>query len=157
VIGVRELIQQAAFVAHQTMMPPGKNIAVRVEGADIRLPSQPATTLAIAVNELIQNALEHGYDNIQQGTVDVSLSETRTHYTVRVQDDGAGLPKQFPRNEPSPQPSLGLRIVEGLAEDLRGEFKITNRRGKRGTTATLRIPKMRVSPRFRPKYGLVVP
>jgi hypothetical protein len=31
-----------------------------------------------------------------------------------------------------------------IVEDLRGEFQIANRRGKRGTVATLRIPKMKV-------------
>lgn len=140
VIGVRELIQQAAFMAHQTMVHPGKEISIRVEGGDIRLPSQPATTLTLAVNELIQNALEHGFDQVERGTVRVTLSEHKDTYEIRVQDDGAGLAPEFQSNA-----SLGLRIVEGLIEDLRGEFRIANRRGKRGTIATLKIPKLRVT------------
>lgn len=140
VIGVRELIQQAAFMAHQTMVHPEKEISIQVEGTDIRLPSQPATTLTLAVNELIQNALEHGFDNVARGTVHVGLVETKTHYQIRVEDDGAGLPKHF-----STRDSLGLRIVEGLTEDLRGEFKLVNRRGKRGTVAVLKVPKMKVT------------
>lgn len=140
VIGVRELIQQAAFMAHQTMAHPEKEILIKVEGADIRLPSQPATTITIAVNELMQNALEHGFDNIERGLVQVVLAESETHYEICVQDDGAGLPKNFSKSD-----SLGLRIVESMIEeDLRGEFKIVNRRGKRGTVATLKIPKMKI-------------
>ncbi len=141
VIGVRELIQQAAHMAHQTMVHPTKEISIHVEGADIRLPSQPATTVAIAVNELILNALEHGFDNVERGTVTVVLSETKTHYEICVQDDGAGLPKHFSKSD-----SLGLRIVDGMiVEDLRGEFKITNRRGRHGTVAVLKIPKMKTT------------
>lgn len=141
VIGVRELIQQAAFMAHQTMVHPGKEIAIQVEGADIRLPSQPATTITIAVNELILNALEHGYDNMDRGVVQVVLSETKANYKILVRDDGAGLAKNFNKSD-----SLGLRIVESMiAEDLRGEFTITNRRASHGTVATLKIPKMKVS------------
>lgn len=139
VIGVRELIQQAAFMAHQTMVHPGKEIEIHVQGADIRLPSQPATTLTLAVNELIQNALEHGFDRVDRGKVNVMLAETKTHYKITVEDTGGGLPDEFKTSD-----SLGLRIVEGLIEDLRGEFKIANRRGKRGTAATLKIPKMKI-------------
>jgi two-component sensor histidine kinase len=141
VIGVRELIQKTAFMAHQTMVHPGKAIAIQVEGADIRLPSQPATTITVAVNELIQNALEHGFDNVERGTVQVVLSETKTTYRIQVQDDGGGLPKNFQKSD-----SLGLRIVESMiAEDLRGTFTIANRRAARGTVATLKIPKARIT------------
>lgn len=140
VMGVRDLIQRAAFMAHQTMAHPEKEISLRVEGEDIRLPSQPATTMTMAVNELIQNALEHGFENVARGAVTVTLKTNKAHYVIQVQDDGAGLPKHF-----SKQDSLGLRIVDELAQDLRGEFKIANRRGKRGTLATLKIPKIKVT------------
>ena len=98
-------------------------------------------SLALAVNELIQNALEHGFDNVAHGTVNIVLSENKSDYQIRVEDDGAGLAKNFQTSD-----SLGLRIVQGMiVEDLRGEFKITNRRGKRGTVATLTIPKMKIT------------
>ncbi len=140
VIGIRELIQKAAYMAHQTMVFPDKEITIRVQGDDIRLPSQPATTLTLAVNELIQNALEHGFDHVQRGQVDVILSETKTRHEIIVRDDGSGLPKNFKTSD-----SLGLRIVEGLIEDLHGEFKIANTKAKRGTVATLRIPKSKIA------------
>src|SRR5262249_2734992 len=144
-IGVRGLLQQAAHLATQNMVQPNKEISVKIEGVDLRLPSQPATTLAIAVNELIQNALEHGFDNVAKGSVRVVLSEKDSRYEIRVEDDGAGLPKNFSKSS-----SLGLQIVESLiVEDLRGEFKLANRRAPRqakgksrsGTEAILRIPK----------------
>jgi two-component system, sensor histidine kinase PdtaS len=136
-IGVRGLIQQAAHIARQNMVHPDKQIEVEIEGIDLRMPSQPATTLAIAINELIQNALEHGFDSKTRGTVKVVLNQERSCYEIRVEDDGAGLPRRFKKSE-----SLGLQIVESMiVEDLRGEFKIGNRRGKRGTVARLRIPR----------------
>lgn len=140
-IGVRALIQQAAHSARQNMLHPDQEIQVTIEGVDLRLPSQPATTLAIAVNELIQNALEHGLNRQKSGAVKVILAETPTRYEIQVQDDGAGLPKPFRSSD-----SLGLQIVAAMVEqDLRGEFKIANRRGARGTLATIRIPKMQVT------------
>lgn len=139
-IGVRGLIQQAAMMATQNMVQPGKDVRVVIEGDDIRLTSQPATTLAIAANELIQNALEHGFGSASPGKVQVLLRETADTYEICVQDDGVGLPVDFDRTK-----SLGLQIVETLVvEDLRGDFAITSRAGQ-GTTATVRIPKMRVT------------
>lgn len=139
-IGVRGLIQQAALMATQNMVQPGKEIRVLIEGEDIRLASQPATTLAIATNELIQNALEHGFDGAAAGTVRVTLGESDDRYQIEVEDDGVGLPEPFDKGS-----SLGLQIVETLVvEDLRGSFTIAPGAGGRGTRAVLRIPKMKV-------------
>lgn len=136
-IGVKGLIQQAAHSARQTMVHPGQEIALTVEGADFRLPSQPATSLAIAANELIQNALEHGFDGNAVGSVHVSLSEESEGFVVQVCDNGIGLPKDF-----TVKNSLGLQIVEALiTEDLRGTFELAANRESAGTMATIRVPK----------------
>lgn len=135
-IGVKQLIQQAAHVALQNMLRPGQDIHVSIEGQDMRLPSQPATSLAIAANELIQNALEHGFENRAQGSVVVKLMAEDENWVIRVVDDGIGLPAN------SAGKSLGLEIVETLAtEDLCGQFSIEANPDGRGTTATLRIPR----------------
>ncbi len=136
-IGVKGLIQQAALVATQNMLHPGQDVQVLIEGADLRLPSQPATALAIAANELIQNALEHGLNDRAEGTVLVKLLDGDGHLTLEVSDDGAGLPKDFDVKD-----SLGLQIVQTLAiEDLHGEFELGANRNGLGTRATLRLPK----------------
>ncbi len=135
-IGVKQLIQQAAHVAVQNMLRPGQDIRVSIEGDDLRLPSQPATSLAIAANELIQNALEHGFENRMRGNVLVKLMAEDEHWVMQVVDDGIGLPAH------SSGKSLGLEIVETLAtEDLCGQFHIAANPDGQGTTATLRIPR----------------
>jgi len=142
-IGVRGLIQQAAYVAKQNMARPDQNIQVNLQGVDLRLPSQPATTIALAVNELVQNAFEHGFEKNATGVIEITLSERAERFEIRVEDNGAGLHKDF-----SPDDPLGLRNVRNMIpEGLRDEFSIANvtKRGKRGTVATLRIPKMRVT------------
>lgn len=134
-IGVKALIQQAALVATQNMLQPGQNIRVTIEGGDIRLPSQPATSVAIAVNELIQNALEHGFQNRTEGSVRVELKSEAEDWLIQVIDNGVGLA------ENSTKKNLGLEIVEALVtEDLRGQFTIAPNGGA-GTRATVRIPR----------------
>jgi two-component sensor histidine kinase len=136
-IGIKGLIHQAAHSTLQTMTHPGREISLTVEGADFRLPSQPATSLAIAANELIQNALEHGFNGNATGSVRVLLAEEGESLIVQVRDDGIGLPADFAINT-----SLGLQIVQALiTEDLRGAFDLAANRAGSGTVATIRIPK----------------
>ncbi len=135
-INVKSLIQQAAHMATQNMLRPDQHIQVTIDGDEIRLPSQPATTLAIAANELIQNALEHGFASASVGTVRVQLREDEKSIGLSVCDDGAGLPEHFQINS-----SLGLQIVNALVvEDLRGEFTV-RANDERGTIASVTIPK----------------
>lgn len=135
-IGVKQLIQQAAHVATQNMLLPGQEIRVTIEGQDIELPSQPATSLAIAANELIQNALEHAFQNRTQGNVQVKFSAEEKDWVIQVVDDGIGLQAN------SAGKSLGLEIVQALVtEDLRGQFHIAANPDGLGTSAFLRIPR----------------
>jgi two-component system, sensor histidine kinase PdtaS len=136
-IDVKALIQQAAHMATQNMLRPDQNIRVTITGNEIRLPSQPATTLAIAANELIQNALEHGFANRAQGQVEVHLGDEVERIILQVKDDGSGLPEGFDASN-----SLGLQIVETLVtEDLRGEFQLAANANGCGTRALLIVPK----------------
>jgi two-component sensor histidine kinase len=139
-IEVKALIQQAAHMATQNMLRPEQHIRVTIEGDEVRLPAQPATTLAITANELIQNALEHGFGDAASGSVRVRLGDEDARIVLSVSDDGAGLPEDF-----QPDSSLGLQIVNTLVtEDLRGEFSLRSNDG-RGTVATVTIPKQMVN------------
>jgi two-component sensor histidine kinase len=136
-IDVKSLIGQAAHMATQNMLRPGQDIRVTVSGDELKLSSQPATTLAVVANELIQNALEHGFGDNACGVVQVVLQVTEQELRLQVMDDGVGLPANF-----QPQSSLGLQIVETLiTEDLRGQFVLKQNERQRGTTALLIIPK----------------
>jgi two-component system, sensor histidine kinase PdtaS len=96
------------------------------------LPSKPATSLALVINELLQNALEHAFVGQVQGTVTISLSRSPHHFIIEVSDDGVGLPQER-------LPSTGLEIVETLVrDDLRG--RLTFKSGKQGTQAIIRLP-----------------
>jgi two-component sensor histidine kinase len=121
------------------MRRPDLAVEVSVVGDEIALPSQAATSLALAVNELIQNALEHAFPGREQGCVIVHLQRTSDCLTVEVRDDGVGLSESLSRH-------LGLEIVETLIrEDLKGECRLSAGStsadsGTGGTVALLTIP-----------------
>jgi two-component sensor histidine kinase len=113
------------------MQRPGLEFEVTVQGDEIALASQAATSLALAVNELVQNALEHAFIGRTKGRVTVSLRRAPDKLSVEVQDDGIGLAAGSPRQ-------LGLEIVETLVvEDLQGSWSLD---ANGGTVARITIP-----------------
>jgi two-component system, sensor histidine kinase PdtaS len=130
-VNVRDVIERVSHAVAQNMHRPGLQVDVTVTGDEVALPSQAATSLALAVNELIQNALEHAFAGRTRGCLAVSLQRTPDTLLVEVCDDGVGLGTDPARH-------LGLEIVDTLVcEDLRGTWSLT---GTAGTTARIEIP-----------------
>ncbi len=136
VVNLRALSKRILHETARVVLPPDKKIYLKLEGPDIYLPAQQATPCALIINELLLNALEHGYADQPVGTVSIALKETRDRVTVQIHDDGSGLPEDFDINRHG---SLGLSIVRSLVEDgLNGEFELHD---CDGVTATVTFPK----------------
>ena len=132
-VNVKDVLERICRMTSQNMIPPEKEIAIAVEGEAVVLPSRPATALALVVNELLQNALEHAFLGRKRGCVTITLTHTARDFLITVADDGVGLPSKIPA-------SLGLEIVETLVrDDLKGKLKF--KQGKRGTQADIRLPR----------------
>lgn len=131
-VDVKDVADHIARLTAQNMLSPERHLNIHVTGEAIVLPSKPATSLALVINELLQNALEHAFVGQAQGTVTISLSRSPQHFVIEVSDDGVGLPKERPV-------STGLEIVETLVrDDLRG--KLAFKSGKQGTQVIIRLP-----------------
>lgn len=139
-INIREICRRIMDQAREGMLTPDKCISMELYGPDIDLPSEQATACALVINELLQNALEHGYRDRTTGTITVRLEDLDDKIRIIVHDDGRGLPEGF---DPTRADSLGLRIVRTLVQDdLHGEFRLESMDGK-GVSATVTFPKAR--------------
>lgn len=119
-INIREVCQRIATQTQRAVVQPDKQITLQVLGPAIYLPSQQATTCALVANELLLNALEHGYSDRDSGTVTLRLEDFGDQIKLEVADDGSGLPADF---DLATADSHGLNIVRTLVEgDLRGAF-----------------------------------
>ncbi len=99
----------------------------------MRLPAQQATSCALIINELLQNAVEHGYANRDHGTIQINLNEMADETVIEIIDDGQGFPAGFQLERDA---NLGLEIVQTLVtEDLRGQLRLENGNGVRATVA----------------------
>jgi two-component sensor histidine kinase len=104
------------------------------------LPAEIATPLAMVLNELLLNAVEHGFPEPTKdefGEVVISAHRFRKQLHVSVADNGCGLPAEFDLNSAD---RLGLQIVRSLATgELRGSIEMRPRAGG-GTEAVLVVP-----------------
>ena len=109
-----------------------KEINVRRLGSIGSLDPKIATPLSLIITELVANAIEHGL--AATGTkVEVIFSRTGSSCSVKVEDDGIGLPEKFDLKENS---NLGLQIVRTLTEsELNGTLEFHG--DQNGTTVQL--------------------
>lgn len=97
------------------------------------LPSEAATPLALALTELVTNAVEHGLSG-QSGEVTIEVTHEGENLNVVVRDDGSGLP------EGRVGAGLGTQIVRTLIEgELGGTIDWHTMVGS-GTEVTLTFP-----------------
>jgi two-component sensor histidine kinase len=81
-----------------------------------------AVPCGMILNELISNALKHGFPNSAGGEVKVTLrSGNDGRCTLSVEDSGVGIPAD---QELDSNKSLGLRLVRALAHQMRGTFEV---------------------------------
>jgi two-component sensor histidine kinase len=97
----------------------------------------------MVLNELLINAVEHGFPEDEEATeqavgeVVVTAHRFRKQLHVTVADNGQGLPADFKADAGG---RLGLQIVRALATgELRGTIELRNRTGG-GTEAVLVVP-----------------
>lgn len=133
VADIKELAELIAENCARSSAVSPDQVQVLVQGENVLLPSKQATALALVLTELINNALQHAF-NDEGGTLLISLQERAGEITVSVRDNGKGVPEGFTFEGSS---NLGLQIVRTLvARDLSGTLEFSS---GAGTTATVRF------------------
>ncbi len=108
----------------------GKHIEIRLEGDHIVVDSEKAASIMLILNELVTNALRHGFPFPRQGTVIIQFIYGRVYSTIVVTDNGIG----FEKAKISPN-SLGLTLMKKIAGD-KLDSSLEIRSGEYGTTAS---------------------
>ncbi len=117
----------------------GRSTTVRLKLSidDVALAVDQAIPCGLVLNELISNALKHGFGDGRTGTVGVEFMRLPGgRLRLAVEDDGRGIPERVDIRHTS---SLGLSLVRTLAEQLDGTLEVGSGAGSAGTVTWFRL------------------
>lgn len=118
------------LVGHISASSIRDGIDLRVECEPIALEIERAVPCGLIVNELVTNSLQHAFVGSNAGAIRVRMLQRGRTYTLEVSDSGVGMPQEAPK-------SLGMTLVEMLADQIGGEIEVG---AENGTRITVTFP-----------------
>jgi two-component sensor histidine kinase len=113
-------------------------IELKIDMGAVELGLDTAIPMSLMINELVVNSLKHAFPGGRQGEIGIELVRTGVNKLKLVfMDNGVGFPAtvNFPHFQ-----SLGLQLIQSLAEQLKGAIALTT--NTRGTTFTITLSEL---------------
>ena len=105
----------------------GQSIQKSIKAEGVALDIDTAIPIGLILNELVSNAYKYAFAGAAEGKLNVELKRLEDGTCeLRVADTGQGLPENF---EPLKNPSLGMKIIDGLTRQLNGSLQHWNEGG----------------------------
>jgi two-component sensor histidine kinase len=106
-------------------------ITVEVHSEIESLDPESLVPVALIFNELMSNSIKHGFKNLDEGKISISINKTTSDFVlIQFEDNGEWV-------EPSKNESFGLELIDSLTDQLNGTFK---REISNGTKYSFRFP-----------------
>ncbi|MBE9010562.1 PAS domain S-box protein [Pseudanabaenaceae cyanobacterium LEGE 13415] len=121
-VNLSEYVQTLTFSLFHTyrIQSDTINLVLRVDpGVVVSL--EKAIPCGLILNELMTNALKHGFMGEETGEVTVTLLNQFSQVCLMVENDGKNLPESF---ELQKIRSMGLRLVNALVDQLNGKVTV---------------------------------
>jgi two-component sensor histidine kinase len=128
-------------LARQVLHSQGSaaQVALQLDLEPTEMPIDVVIPCGLILNEVIANAVKHGFPEGRPGTIRVGLHGDASAWELLVRDDGVGLPAGFDATRAT---SLGLQLVRTLTEQLGGRLDV---RSEGGTLVRVSLPQPRGS------------
>lgn len=107
-----------------------RHVRFHLEIEPIQLGVSQAIPLALIVNEAVTNSIKYAFAPGAIGIITVSMNQRGQDITLVIADNGIGMD---PAIANMPLESLGLKLMNGLSEDINARIKIENDKGTRIT------------------------
>jgi two-component sensor histidine kinase len=129
-VNIGEVILNIKNNVTRYFIRPQQRIDVILEGDDFEVESDIATSVALVINEVLQNSFKYAFEGQDLGIIRIVVKKGPLYSTIKVSDNGCGFDVGNVKCE-----GLGLNIVHSLVKDkLHGNFKIKS--NKNGTIIT---------------------
>lgn len=118
----------------------GRDIKVVTAIDGFALDIKACVPIGLIINELLSNAIKYAFPGGRSGVITVELRRAGDRISLKVSDDGAGLPEGFDWKAGS---SFGFQLVNMLAAQLGGTMTLE---GGAGLAVTVSIPRPLATP-----------
>ncbi|MEX0679745.1 MAG: PAS domain S-box protein [Balneolales bacterium] len=102
-------------------------VETTVEAEGVYLEITQAIPCGLLANELLTNGYKHAFDNRSKGNIQLSFKRQGDYLELLYQDNGKGLPKEVISQKSNY--SLGMNLIWGLSQQLKGDLEIRNNKG----------------------------
>ncbi len=143
-VSLADVAGMLARTAQDSFTSPERPIHFEVIGDAGLVPSDIVTPLAVVLNELLQNTVDHAFPGSTHPSegevrlVEIFLDRSEEEIRMAVRDNGIGVPADF---DSSTQQGLGLTIIRGLATtELGGAIEVRRRKDVPGSEALVQVP-----------------
>jgi PAS domain S-box-containing protein len=126
-INFAEYIEELSSYLFSSYGVKVENINLELDVDKVALNVDTAIPCGLIINELVSNALKYAFSNKAKGTIYIGLHFDEDHYyTLTIRDNGIGLPPDWKLKTVN---SLGLKLVEILAQQLEGTLQVNSHLG----------------------------
>ncbi|MDZ7659004.1 sensor histidine kinase [Fodinibius sp.] len=109
-----------------TYITKDKNITLESNLGQVQLNINQAVPVGLIINEIMANAIEHGFDGRQSGTIKIGMHQVDKKVHIQIKDDGKGISADddFENSE-----STGSAIIAALIQQIDGELSVEDNGG----------------------------
>lgn len=119
-VELKEMLSRMLNSAKGYIIPEALDLTMKISGDTIILNSDITTSIAMVVNELVQNSIKHAFVDRHTGIIDLTIQKGEKYSSIAVTDDGVGFHTDRMRKG-----SLGHKLVRSLVEEkLKGRIKL---------------------------------
>ncbi|HVY55107.1 MAG TPA: sensor histidine kinase, partial [Thermodesulfobacteriota bacterium] len=98
-------------------------IRVDIDSEQMYLDINTAIPLGLIVNELVSNAIKHGFEGMEKGEIRIEFRKSGGKYTLGVSNNGNRFPSGLDIGNST---TLGLELVSSLTKQLKGNITMTS-------------------------------
>lgn len=126
-VNMQKYLEELLQVLELSYANPQKNVQTAIHADGVDFDVTLAVPISLIVNEAICNAYKHAFENKKSGNIEVTINkEKETTYSLRIKDDGIGLPEAF---DVKKLKSIGFDLIHGLARQLKGQLVVNSTAG----------------------------
>ncbi len=125
-IGFKDYITTLSKELYQNYVKDPSSVGLQLFIEDVDMDVDQAIPLGLILNEIITNSMKYGFPGDLTGKVFIDLSKKGETFTLRVGDDGVGLPEDLDIEKTD---SLGMQLITSLISQIDGELELKREQG----------------------------